>query len=914
MSTELTATAQVKADSRNQVPQLVLKIAGVDTVYGIGEVKKFIKIGDTGLEVGDEWKIGGLNAYEDQLDVINIEGSSNTISQQLLQDKGGTTSVPSIQISLMDDDLKITELITSGKVVEDLLGRKAEVYLGYQETAWPQDFVRIFSGIIDDITAGVNIVLNVAHPEQKKRVDVFQKITTELTADARFRSKTIQNITYQTRRDVVGTVTVTYTSGGVAGSEVVTVAGNNIVVQIAAGVSTASQVRNAIERSIDALALVTVKIKSGFTLSAQTVQALTNLDSDTTLNVKSTKGFLLPNLAEGFRTYVRINNEVIEYTSFTETAILGCTREALKTFDERAEGMHHETEDTVDTFYRLQGFAFDLALKVLMSGGPEYFATDIQIKSIVYVEGVGNIPNAVWFDGVNIQDAWGITVGDKVSIVDDQNAVNNVTGVLIADVVSTPYGSYIILDSTVSLVSSISSEGKISFASKWNVLPDGVQLGGDEVDVPEFERLRDIFSSSIFEYDFYLKETVTAKSFVDEEIMWPTGGFTLPRRGKISCGYTSPPLGSANLKVFDSTNTSKPDQNKIKRTINKFFYNNVLFQFNESVTDDLFLSGDLEVNQDSKNRIKVGNKTLLIKARGLRPSTDATTTIEILKKRFQDKFKFAAELVSTFAFYGKSFDSDVGDVVVFGDSTLKLPDTKSATRKFSPRLFEIQNKSLSIKTGEVKLDLLDSGYSLDAGRYGIISPSSLCVASGSTTSAIKIKNSYETVAPRLEKSKWTPYLNQKIIVHDEDFDFISETVFKGFSPSDDFLMLVEPPLSFVPSDNYIVDIAPYPDNANNEDNQLAKRVFVFTDPTVEVLSSLNTTSFMVSGLDVSKFLVGAVLIVRDTEWDIVSPEVKVLDVTGSTVTVDNDLGFTPLAGYEVDLIGFKDAGAPYRYL
>ena len=203
MSTELTATAQVKADSRNQVPQLVLKIAGVDTVYGIGEVKKFIKIGDTGLEVGDEWKNGGLNAYEDQLDVINIEGSSNTISQQLLQDKGGTTSVPSIQISLMDDDLKITELITSGEVVEDLLGRKAEVYLGYQDTAWPQDFVRIFSGIIDDITAGVNIVLNVAHPEQKKRVDIFQKITTELTADARFRSRTIQHITFHSTSSFV---------------------------------------------------------------------------------------------------------------------------------------------------------------------------------------------------------------------------------------------------------------------------------------------------------------------------------------------------------------------------------------------------------------------------------------------------------------------------------------------------------------------------------------------------------------------------------------------------------------------------------------------------------------------------------------------------------------------------------------
>lgn len=915
MATELTDKAQVKADSRIQEPQLVLKIDGVDTIYGVGEVKKYIKIGDPELEIGDEWMIGGLNAYENQLDVVDLDGSSNTISQQLLPDKGGTTSVSYVQVSLIDKNSAMTELITPGMVVEDILGRKASVYLGYKETAWPQDFVRIFSGVIDEITGGPTITLNVAHPEQKKRSEIFQKITTELTSDLHYRSANIQRILYKTRRDVVGTVTVTYTTGATAGFENVLVSGNNIVIQLEPGVSQAKHVRNAIEKSIDALSLVEIKIDSGFQNEFQTIQSITSLLSDTTINVTTTQGMLLPVPAEGFRTYVRVNDEVIEYTGLTATTITGCTRAAFELVDERSEGASHKEGDTVDTFYRLEGSAFDIALKVLMSGGPQYFAEDIQIKSIVDVEGVGPIPNAVWFDNLNIQDAWGISLGDKATITGDAIPANNVTDAVIADIVATPYGSYIILDG-VSLVSQPISTGTIAFASKWNVLPEGagLGLGGDEVDVPEFERLRDIFSSSLFEYDFYLKETVKAKDFIDTEVLFPTGAFTLPRRGKISVGYTSPPVGAAELKVLDSTNTSKPNQTKVKRSFNRYFYNNVLFQYNEAVVDDRFLSGDLEVSQDSKNRIPVGNKTLVIKARGLRPSTDATVIIEILKRRFQDKYKFGAEVISMFAFYGKTFDTDVGDIVVFGDNSLKLPDTKSGTRDFNPRLFEVANKSLSIKSGEVKLDLIDSGYSLNDGRYGVVSPASQTVAAGSSGSEVKIKNSYETVSPQKEKTKWTPYIGQKVLVHDENWDNLHETILLGFSASDDFLMLLQDPVPFAVLDDYIVDIAQYPDNADPNDNQLAKRVFAFTNPTVTVLTGSSDTVFTVAGLDASKFLEGAIVLVRDEDWNVVSPEVTIVDVTGSTITVGSSLGFTPLSGYEIDFIGFKDGGAPYRYL
>lgn len=923
MSTQLSPLAQTRSESPNQEPQLVLKIAGVSTVYGIGTIKKYIRIGDKGLVIGDAFIIGGINDNEDQLEAIDLDKSSNTISQQLLQDKGGTTSVPSIAISLLDINGKITELITPNKVIEDILGRKAEVFLGYKDTAFPQDFIRIFSGIVDEITAGSTIILNVAHPEQKKRVDIFQQVNTKLTQDLNFRSKKIQKITYQTRRDVVGTVTVTYTGGATAGAELVSVAGNNITVQIQTGVTRAKHIRNAIENSIGALSLVTVKIDSNFAEELQYLQASTPLDSDLTINVVKTTGLLMPVPAQGLRTYVRINDEVIEYTGLTATTITGATREALVTRDARAFGQFHESGDEVTSFYRLEGSAFEMALKVLMSGGPKYFISGVSIKSIVSVESVGDVANAIWFEGFNIQDFAGVVVGDKCAIVGDQAAANNVTGVPIADVIITEFGSYVVLanfdelGNPVSLVPSILSTGTISFASKYNVLPSGagLELGGDEVDVPEFEKLIATFSSSIFNYDFYLKDTVQGKNFLDTQILFPTGAFSIPKRGKISAGYTSPPLGSSELKILDSTNTTKPQETKIKRSINRYFYNNVLFKFNEAVVDDDLLSGDLEINQTSKNRIKVGNKTLVIEAKGLRPSGDANVIIEILKRRFMDKYKFGGESVEFSAFYGKTFNTDVGDVVVFGDNTLQLPDTKNGSRNFQPRLFEVQNKSLNIKTGEVKISALDSGYSLEDGRYGIISPSSFTSSIGSTTTSIKIKNSFGTEPPRREKYKWTNFFNQKIIVRDNDYNVFAETTLISFSAFDDYLMLIDPALPFTPSENMIVEIAPY--QAVLNESSISKRVFVYTNPTVDITAtSLNQTSFNVATLDVDKFKVGATVLVRssDDEWTFVAPETKVTAIAGNLITVNTSLGFTPQLGYQVDLIGFQDGGAPYRFL
>lgn len=910
MATPLTSAAAIKAASQNQVPQLVLKIQGYSTLIGLGAITEYIEIGDEGLLIGDDWVIGGIVPRVDALDVIDIKGSSRTLTSQINPDRATPMSVPNFGLSLIDINQAITRLITPAEILPDILGNRADLYLGYKDTAFPQDFVRLISGIIDRVEAGATITLNVAHPEQKKRTELFTKATTELTQAARFRSKDIQGITYKTRRDVVTSATVTYIAGGTAGSEVVTVVGTNITVQLQVGVSTANNVRNAVENSGAALALVTTSVITDMGATMQTTQATTTLDTSTTIDVLSTEGFLLPAPAYGLRTYVRIDDEVIEYTGLTDTTFTGVTREALKAQDERAEGAHHDAETSVESFYRLEGDAITMALRLLMSNGGTYEDIVGEIKSIGEIEGV-SVANAVYFFGIDLSRDYGRVIGDFVTITGDPNPVNNVVDAVITDLVSTQFGSYLVLGSE-SLTLSLGTPATITFKSKYNVYPEGAGLGltGEECDVPRFQLTHGRFAASIFNYDFYIKDTMQADAFI-EKALHSTGAYSVPRFGKVSVAYTSPPLGLDGFISLDEDSTQAPQGNKITRSINKFFYNAVVFAFNEAVVDERFLSGDVTPDTVSRARIKIGSRPLTIECGGIRPTPENLEIIRVLRERFKDKYRFGAEVIEIKAMYGKSFNRDVGDSILFG-SGLNLVDTKVGSRNFVPRLWDILNKSLTPVTGEVKFTLMDSAYSIKDARYGVVSPSSI-VGTGSTTTAIKVTPSYDVVAPTPESIKWREIIGIKLYVHNEDFTVGGYTYLTGISPSDANVLIVAPPLAFTPAANYVVDIAPYPDNADPEDDAIAKATYVFTNPTVAVVSGVSNTSFNINILEAPLFKEGAVLLVHNEDYTILSPEVRIVSIVGTLVTVDADLTFTPSAGHEAELIGYKDLGAPYRY-
>lgn len=96
-------------------------------------------------------------------------------------------------------------------------------------------------------------------------------------ATASFQGLTYTAVVTGSAGNAVG---ITYYGGGTAGSEVVTVAGNIITVKIQSGTSTATQIAAAINQSPAALSVATVAVTSGST--ANSTQALTYLSGGST--------------------------------------------------------------------------------------------------------------------------------------------------------------------------------------------------------------------------------------------------------------------------------------------------------------------------------------------------------------------------------------------------------------------------------------------------------------------------------------------------------------------------------------------------------------------------------------------------------------------------------------------------------
>ncbi len=95
-------------------------------------------------------------------------------------------------------------------------------------------------------------------------------------------SKKIQDITYSAK--TIGTagnsITINYNSGGTAGAEVVGVAGSAITVTMQDGVSTADNIRDAVENSVSAMLLVELTVDSGDENDVQAVfGAAVNLEN-----------------------------------------------------------------------------------------------------------------------------------------------------------------------------------------------------------------------------------------------------------------------------------------------------------------------------------------------------------------------------------------------------------------------------------------------------------------------------------------------------------------------------------------------------------------------------------------------------------------------------------------------------------
>ncbi len=821
MALELSVTADLLRQETNIEQQLIVEISGIPLVFGAVTVTKLALYGDDIVFGQTGLLYGGIVADPDGRSYISLQGTTNQLTQQLDISKGGIGSVQKFNVTLIDKDQELTRAFQPGVNVSDLLSQEANVYIGFQGGAHPEDSVRIFNGIVTGQEASPGRWrISIDHPDFLKRQDLFTQVTTKLFGN------------------------------------------------ISAG--------------------------------------------DLTITLDDASNLITP--ADAVDSYIRIGDELIQYTTITGPQLTGITRGALGT-----TAAAHSTGDEVTTFYTLSGDPIELALKIMLSDeGNNNFETGIEVSNIVQIDPSTQIANGILFPNRRLKDELGLELGDYISISGDAVPANNFTDRTIAAFVDHPQGQVIVVNGAALSVS-VDSDAVAAFRSQWNVLPAGAgcAMKPSQVDVAQHNRMMTLFPS-LPPYLLYIKDTITAKDFLAEQIYLPAGFYQVPRKARSSVAATIPPLVLDELVELNDSNIQKAARNAIKRQITKDFFNSVVYKFNVDTLEDEYLAGEIQVSNRSKNRINTGNRSLTITSDGFRDDVATRNYIKSQSKRFADRWQFAAESIRVETNYKTGAFLEVADIVLFGSSGLQIPDINTGSRDFIPRLMEVTNKSLDIR-GRCSIELLDTGFGLD-GRFGTISMASF-IDTGATTSVIPLKKSFGTGEFELERDKWTNFVGQKIRIHSTDFTFDETVTYQQDDPSSLSKIIVDPPLSSAPLEDYVIDLPDYPTSADPAELSKMKSIHCFQTPQVTVTVGISSTVFEVAPADIDKFFTDAYIIVHTDDYsvsstvDTLDDDVQVISVdTGTNRVTCGDLGFTPAAGYKVDLIGFADEGLPYRLI
>lgn len=167
---------------------IVVKIDGVKDILTNRAIYTRALYGDAGIYYGMPGLVyGGLRPYvwEDgstYRDILALDGSSFSISQKL-EPESGRASISGLSLCFVDRDGYMTELVSPGVVLPEILGRQVEVFQGYEEISYPQDYFPVFRGVISEVTAAAgSVTLQISDPNIKRRKQLFFCAKTKITA------------------------------------------------------------------------------------------------------------------------------------------------------------------------------------------------------------------------------------------------------------------------------------------------------------------------------------------------------------------------------------------------------------------------------------------------------------------------------------------------------------------------------------------------------------------------------------------------------------------------------------------------------------------------------------------------------------------------------------------------------------
>ena len=505
---------------------------------------------------------------------------------------------------------------------------------------------------------------------------------------------------------------------------------------------------------------------------------------------------------------------------------------------------------------------------------------------------------------MDIQTESFLVPGDTVIV---ENSASNDGSYFVVDSFQTADGSYLTVDQD--LVLEIDSSATVKFKSQYNVLPEGAGIGltNREVDVEGHQDVDRFNPNTLPTYSFALEEEVDGKEFIDKEIYFPASLYSIPRKAKISLKIVQPPLSINEIIRFNENTITNINDVRILRSTHNFFYNTLVYKYGFDFIDDKFLTGKVFINNQSRERIKVGTSQLNIEALGLVNNTETLNLIDRQALRLFDRYKFAAQQIENVEVtYDIGFNLEIGDVVIFGSGTMQLTDLSTGQPIFTERLCEVINLSKDVTSGKVKCTLLETAYDLNA-RYGIISLSSL-TSVGSTTTELRIKKSFDVGEYFFESDKWKDYEGERIRIFSPDYSFDETVTFKAVKATDPNILVLDEPLSVAPPADYFVEIPEYP---QADEDRTYKDLFVYHVDQAPITVAIDNISFEA---DVTNLVVGSQIYIHSPDYSRDSFEnldVTIADITGNLVTLSETLEFIPQVGDLVERSNFKDGGFPY---
>lgn len=167
---------------------IIMKIEGVSDLFGISDTYTTVRYGDLGLVYGTPGlvygglrKVGGANGVGAVKSYIMLEGGMTI--QQRIEPEQGRGNIGTLAMTLIDKNGEISYLIAPGNVVDEIMtSKQVTIYIGFQQTSFPEDYVILFRGYITQLDCPPGIVrFQLSDGTMKSRQPVFNTPSTYTT-------------------------------------------------------------------------------------------------------------------------------------------------------------------------------------------------------------------------------------------------------------------------------------------------------------------------------------------------------------------------------------------------------------------------------------------------------------------------------------------------------------------------------------------------------------------------------------------------------------------------------------------------------------------------------------------------------------------------------------------------------------